>query len=154
MVPFLSFFSQLWFATKIPNLQVQVGSTQMSRPKKKISVISYDYILTISIPGGFKHNLSGPMCESQNCGLCGTRQQPFSSTPTKIGQSTVDGRNSAQIPYISHNLQGFSTISGGCFGFLPSTVRRISWPTIPLHLQTSHRDQSDIVWCHPQFEAP
>ena len=42
--------------------------------------------------------------------------------------NTVDGRNPANQlrSSLSHYLQGFSTIPGGCLGFLPSTVVRES----------------------------
>ena len=106
-------------------------------------------------------------------------------------------KSCTNMVYISHYLEGFSTISGGA-GVLPSTVGLVDQPFLqihrqkemgvskndgtpkssnligcsiinhpfwgtpifgniqiqePLHLQTSHRDQSDIVWCHPQFSA-
>ena len=36
----------------------------------------------------------------------------------------MDGRNpaAAEVGSLSHYLQGFSAIPGGCLGFLPSTV--------------------------------
>jgi len=38
--------------------------------------------------------------------------------------ATVDGQNPApvEVGSLSHDLQGSSTIPGGCWGFRPSTV--------------------------------
>ena len=49
---------------------------------------------------------------------------------------TVDGWNPENSPVevkvvYPHYLQGFSTIKGGCLGFLPSTV---AWITFNLHM--------------------
>ena len=57
--------------------------------------------------------------------------QPLNSSPgqnksisEKLACDAVDGRNPANqlICSLSQYLQGFSTIPGGCLGFLPSTV--------------------------------
>ena len=46
------------------------------------------------------------------------------SNLTSIESNTVDGKNPAtvEVGSLSHYLQGFSTVPGGCLGFLPSTL--------------------------------
>ena len=45
---------------------------------------------------------------------------------SKFHSHTVDGseirRSPVEVDSLSHYLQGFSTIPGGCLGFLPPTV--------------------------------
>ena len=52
------------------------------------------------------------------------RVDPCSVPCSSRSITTVDGRDPTNqlIWYISHYLHGFSTIPGGCLGFLPSTV--------------------------------
>ena len=53
---------------------------------------------------------------------------PRNFRPYRELATTVDGRNPAPVEVggISHFLQGFSTIPGGCSGFLPSKVSLLS----------------------------